>query len=139
MDNTTITKKIALAIIKNTNGEVLIIKRKLREIDKSGPEVTWVFPGGTIEPTETELEAAVRQTLIETGHKVKAQDVISRRVFPNSTVFVHYVVCELTSDEVSEITATDKVETYKWVKPQEIKDHFTSDLDKVVAVYLGLI
>ena len=139
MENTEIKKIIAVSIVKNSDGDVLIIKRKPREKDKGGPDVTWVFPGGVIEGNESELEAAVRETLHEIGYMVEAHDVISRRTFPNSNVFIHYVACGLISSNQGQIIEHDEVDEVKWVQPANLKDHFTTDFDKVVAVYLGLI
>lgn len=131
-------KIISLAIVKNESDEVLIIKRKKQDDELGGVKLTWAFPGGVVEEHESVVDAAVRETLEETGYMVVAHDLVSKRIFPNSTVYINYVSCELLSDLPSDVTDTHEVAEVKWVLPTELKNHFTSDLDKGVALFLGL-
>lgn len=131
-------KIISLAIVKNENDEVLIIKRKKQDDELGGVKLTWAFPGGVVEEHESVVDAAVRETQEETGYMVVAHDLVSKRIFPNSTVYINYVSCELLSDLPSDVTDTHEVAEVKWVLPTELKNYFTSDLDKGVALFLGL-
>ena len=53
---------IALAIVQNDDGEVLIIKRKNPEKGKDTVELKWAFPGGKISDYESHEETAERET-----------------------------------------------------------------------------
>lgn len=131
-------KIISLAIVRNDAGEVLVIKRKKQDDELGGVKLTWVFPGGVVEEYESVVDAAVRETQEETGYMVMAHDLVSKRIFPNSTVYINYVSCGLLSGSPSEVTDTHEVAEVKWVLPSDLKNHFTSDLDKGVAMFLGL-
>jgi 8-oxo-dGTP diphosphatase len=80
---------VALAVITH-DGLVLLGRRA----DGIPP---WVFPGGKIEPGESPEDAAVRETLEETGLRVRVTGVIGRRVHPRTGVLIVYVVAEPAS------------------------------------------
>lgn len=65
---------VAVAVVTSHLG-VLVGKRR----DGDPP---WVFPGGELEPGESPEDAAVRETLEETGLRVRATGVIGSRVHP---------------------------------------------------------
>jgi len=69
-----------------------------------------VFPGGQIEPDESPEDAAVRDTLEETGLRVRAIRVIGSRVYPRTGVAItSWSRCRTTGgaaaagDELTEI------------------------------------
>ena len=59
---------IALAIIKNEDGDVLIIKRRNPEKGSDGSSLNWAFPGGKVDNYSTHEEAVEESVLGETGH-----------------------------------------------------------------------
>ena len=134
-------KTIALGIIFNDNGEVLMIKRNPKDQDDhlGGHKLSWVFPGGVVEFAESSPEAVVREVRNETGYIVGAYDLINQRLYPGSNVYINYIACKLLSDAQFEITDVHEVEEVKWVKPEEIKSLITSDLDEALANYLGIL
>lgn len=76
-------RAVALAIITSRLG-ILVGRRR----DGSPP---WTFPGGKIELGESPEDAAARETLEETGLRVRAIGVIGSRVHPLTGVRIVYV------------------------------------------------
>ena len=74
---------MAVAIVTSGLG-VLVGRRR----DGNPP---WTFPRGKIEPGESPEDAAVRETLEETGSRIRATGVIGSRVHPQTGVRIVYV------------------------------------------------
>jgi ADP-ribose pyrophosphatase YjhB (NUDIX family) len=130
---------IVLGIVLNKNGEVMIVKRKKKETTLTGKELVWVFPGGKQEKEETREERVVKEILDETGYKVKPIKQISLRVHPDVFKMVAYFLCQLEEEEpVCEILEKEEIEEVKWVKPEELKQYFTTDIDLEVQKILGI-
>lgn len=50
-----------------------------------------------------------------------------------------YHYCHLKKeDQVQSIKEVDEVEEVKWVKPEELKDYFTTDIDPEVKKFLKI-
>ena len=130
--------QIALAIVKNKQGEVLLVKRKTPEKGLGKSSLAWVFPGGAIENSDTPEEAAVQETLEETGHYIQAVSLINKRKHPHHPVHVHYLECKLTTEATTDLIDDHEIEQIAWVKIHKLLDHM-SDLDKKVAKFLGIV
>ncbi len=130
---------ICLGIVKNAQGEVLMIKRKKEEEGKTGEKLTWAFPGGKIFEGETREECVIREVLDETGYRIKPVKLINLKVHPLFPVLVTYFLCELENEENGGKTRQPwEVEEVRWVKPEEIKKLITTPLDEKVALELGV-
>ncbi len=130
---------VNLGIVFNKEGKVLIIKRKKPEITKTGKEFVWAFPGGRQEKGETREERVVKEVLLETGYKVRPIKEIHLRVHPDTHILVVYHLCELENEEpIAEIQEIDEIEEIKWVKPEELKNYFTTNIDPEVKKILGI-
>ncbi len=133
------TKFVNLGIVVNKKGEVLIVKRRRKEITATGKDFVWSFPGGIQEKDESREEIVVKEVLLETGYKVKPVKQIHLRVHPDTYVLVAYFLCELESNSpCQDIEEKDEIEEVKWVKPEELKNYFTTDLDPEVKKILHL-
>ena len=80
---------IASAVIVQ-DGRLLLARRRQQE-----GTVLWALPGGAVEPGESVEEAAVRETLEETGLTVEARQVLGSRVHPATKRFMSYVACDV--------------------------------------------
>ena len=78
---------IAAAVIV-TDGRVLMVRRRAKE-----GSLSWQFPAGEIEPGESPVEAAVRETEEETGLTVRPTGELGSRVHPATGRTMFYVSC----------------------------------------------
>ena len=131
-------KGIAVGIIKNPGGKVLIIERVRKETGTDGTKLTWVFPGGKLDGDENFEQAVVREVRMETGYHVKVNELISERTHPQFEVPIKYYACDLVNFKTEPIQEVHEVSTLKWVEPSDLRDYFTTDIDPKVAKYLGL-
>ena len=111
-------------IIENTDGHILIGQRI------GGLSPFYSIPGGKLELGETFEEAAIRETLEETGLKIYNPKVIAvtnnLRTFQASQI--HYVSINLYTNDFSgepQVLEPTKCAFWKWIDPQDIpKPHF---------------
>ncbi|MGC8981706.1 MAG: NUDIX hydrolase [Minisyncoccia bacterium] len=130
---------VLVGIVKNSDGKVLIVKRKKIEKSEDGALLTWVFPGGRQKIGETREEALEREILEETGYKVKAIRQISIRIHPQFLKIICYYLCELENEEqIQNPQEDEEIEEIKWVYPNELKNYFTTDIDPNVMKELGI-
>ena len=105
---------VAVAIVISRLG-ILIGRRR----DGQPP---WSFPGGKIAPGESPEDAAVRETLEETGLHVRATAVIGSRVHPATGVLMVYVAAELADEAGVMVNASDELTEVRWVSAAEAAD-----------------
>jgi 8-oxo-dGTP diphosphatase len=109
--------KVGVGVIVINNGKVLLGTRKGSHGDGS-----WCFPGGHLEFNEKIEECAKRETMEETGIKIKNIKKIyfTNDIFPKEKVhFVTlYVVSDYDSGEVKvmEPEKCDKWDWFNWDK-----------------------
>lgn len=131
---------LAIGVVLNDQGKVLIIKRVRPENAQGGQVLTWSFPGGPSHEEEgaTPEESVVKHIKDETGYKTEVVRKISERDYPQPFVHLNYFECKISQPTVKPINDIDEVEKLRWVEPGELKDFFTTDLDHKVAEFLGL-
>lgn len=132
---------INLGVVVNNQDKVLIIKRAKEEKSQDGTKtLTWAFPGGKQKFEETRKQGVEREVLAETGYQVTVLKEINLRSHPQFPVIIVYHLCRPLSDKPNQQPSEPwEVKEIKWVKPEELKNYFTTDLDKKVAIELGLI
>jgi 8-oxo-dGTP pyrophosphatase MutT (NUDIX family) len=127
---------VAAAIVTSSLG-VLIGKRR----DGAPP---WTFPSGKIEPGESPVDAAVRETLEETGLRVRAKRIIGDRVHPLTGVRIVYVAAVPASEaevqirevlEDSAASAEGELTDIRWVSLAEA-EALMGDMSEDVRWYL---
>ncbi|MEB8343412.1 NUDIX hydrolase [Streptomyces endophyticus] len=82
---------IAGAVVPH-QGRVLLIRRAVPEGD-----LVWQFPAGKVDAGESPQQAAVRESLEETGVMVKPVAVIGERLHPVTRRRIVYVACRSLS------------------------------------------
>ncbi|BBC30034.1 hypothetical protein SGFS_013280 [Streptomyces graminofaciens] len=131
MTTETTTQKpgISAAIIVS-EGRVLMVRRAVKE-----GELMWQFPAGGIEPGEAPEEAAVRETLEETGLTVKAVKLIGERVHPKTGRAMSYTACEVVEGE-AHVADDEELDAISWVAHGEISEYVPYGLFEPVQEYL---
>ena len=139
MENLEAEDFINLGIVFNNKGEVLMIRRVQKEAGRDGSVLTWAFPGGRQRLDESRADCVKREILAETGYDVYSIKEISLRPHPQFDVFIVYHRCRLVSSKpIAKPSEPHEVAEIKWVKPQEIKNLITTNLDPKVSKELGL-
>ncbi|MEK6760357.1 MAG: NUDIX hydrolase [Nanoarchaeota archaeon] len=124
---------LALAVIFDTeNKKILITKRKKRA---QITELIWCFPGGKInydEELEKLLEEKIREKL---GLRVANLGSIFAETHSKEKgkLYSVYCLCEFIGGEAK---LGEEFEEVKWVSPEEIEEHFGSDLHPALKEYL---
>jgi len=131
---------INLGVVVNDKNEVLIVKRVKEEKSNDGLAVlSWAFPGGKQRFDETRKQGVEREVLAETGYEVCSIKEINLRSHPQFPVVIVYHLCHLVQkNPQQEPSEPWEIQEIKWVKIGELKNYFTTDLDKKVAAELGL-
>lgn len=139
MEDLEVEDFINLGIVANDRKEILIIRRVIQETGSDGSILTWAFPGGRQKLKETRTECVKREILAETGYDVESIKEISLRSHPHFDVFIVYHYCMLVKPKpIAKPSEPHEVAEIKWVKPEEIKKLFTTNIDSKVARELGI-
>lgn len=130
---------INVGVVLDKNGKVLIEKRRKTEKGNDNSKLTWVFPGGKQNAGETRNERVRKEVLSETGYLVKPLKQISVRKHPQLPVTVTYHYCELLAEKpIKKPGEPKEISQIEWVKPEGLKDYFTTHIDPKVAKFLKI-
>ncbi|TDU73494.1 NUDIX hydrolase [Streptomyces sp. KS 21] len=129
MTDTTKQPGISAAIIVD-GGRVLMIRRRVSE-----GELMWQFPAGAIEDGETAEQAAVRETLEETGLTVEAIKLLGERVHPKTGRLMSYTACDVLNGYAI-VGDTEEIAEVAWVSHGEIAERVPYGLFEPVQAYL---
>lgn len=130
MTETTTEKPGISAAIITLNDRVLMVRRRISE-----GELMWQFPAGAIEAGESPEEAAVRETLEETGLKVEAASLIGQRVHPKTGREMSYTACRVVDGE-AHVADAEELDAVAWVALEEIPEYVPYGLFEPVQAYL---
>jgi 8-oxo-dGTP diphosphatase len=103
--------KVVGATIPERAGDVLLTRRS---IDPG--RGLWTFPGGFVDFGETVTDAAVRETLEETGLKVDLTGLLNVYTYPAAPVIVVYRAAVVGGC----LTTCDENDRLEWVRPENI-------------------
>ena len=128
-ETTTDKPGISAAIIVS-EGKVLMVRRRVSE-----GELMWQFPAGQIEDGEDVQEAAVRETVEETGLVVAATKLLGKRVHPKTGRLMSYTACQPLQGE-ARVADEEELDAVAWVAHSEIADYVPYGLYGPVQEYL---
>ena len=101
----------AAAIVFDSSGRVLLVKENY---DRR----RWSLPGGAIEEGETPEQAAVRETLEETGTTVRVEHLIGSYTFDDG--FIAYVFGCLILEGEPTVPPTGEIAEIRWAQPHDL-------------------
>lgn len=122
---------IAAAVIVH-DGRLLLVRRRVKE-----GSLSWQFPAGGIEEGEDPTDAAVRETLEETGLVVKASKVLGERVHPNTGRTMIYVACDVVSGEAT-VVDDDELDAIAWADHAQLDDYVPYPFYEPVQAHLNV-
>jgi 8-oxo-dGTP diphosphatase len=128
-ETTTEKPPLSMAVVVS-EGKLLMIRRREREGD-----LLWALPGGAIEAGESPEEAAVRETVEETGLVVAAMKLLGERVHPKTHRTMSYTACEVLQGE-AKVADADELDAVAWVTLEEIPQYVPYGLFEPVQEYL---
>lgn len=108
----------ATIIIENEAGEALIVKASYKQ--------HWTFPGGLVDPGESPLEAAVRETHEEVGIQLNPSDVVfawvahRRSRVADSYQFVFRATVPYTGAQLIALQPAE-IDEYAFVSKDEVR------------------
>ena len=113
-----------VAALIQKDGKYLIAKRSTGSNDVLGK---WEFPGGKVEPGETEMQAIEREIREEFEMTIKAVKYICDNIYdyPTKTIDLRLYECEYISGEFH---LHDHFE-YRWVNKNELLDYDLAPAD----------
>jgi len=112
---------VAVGAIVIKENRILLVKR-----NKEPGAGAWAIPGGSVRLGETLQEAVERESLEETGLRVKAKDPVHtfeliKRDHENRIRF-HYVIIDLLADLIGgELRPSDDAADARWFTPEDIE------------------
>ena len=115
---------VGVGVMILRDGKVLLGKRHEDDV-KASSELKgagqWTMPGGKLDPGESFEEGAIRETMEETGLKVKNMEVIA---INNDIVdTAHYVTIGLLAAEFEgepTVCEPDKITKWEWFDPTDL-------------------
>jgi 8-oxo-dGTP diphosphatase len=130
----TVTEKpgISAAIIVQ-DGKVLMVRRAVKE-----GKLSWQFPAGAIEPGEGAEDAAVRETLEETGLTVKAVRLLGERIHPNTGRLMSYTAATVIEGE-ARVADAEELDAVTWAAHSELPGLVPYGLFEPVQEYLDAV
>lgn len=120
---------VAMAVVVD-RGRLLMIRRAVVEGD-----LVWALPGGKLEDGEPAEQAAVRETLEETGLTVRAVQLLGERIHPDTGRRIVYVACVALEGSARRASLRE-VSAVAWAAPSEIPRYVPRGLYPPVQAHL---
>ena len=122
--------EVVMCIVKHED-KLLLVHRKGKDANLS-----WAFPGGTVEENETVEQVAVRELKEETNLDGKFECIIGDRIHPYSKKHMAYVAMTPITFELK--LGDDDLDDLKWVEISQLRDYIGNNIYDKVAEYLGI-
>ncbi len=124
--------RVVAAVIERA-GRYLITQRRPSAV----LPLLWEFPGGRVEPGETDAEALAREVEHRLGVQIEVRSLMSfaAHQYERYRVDLHMYECVLTEGQPS----SENVNDFTWVNSDDFDDYqFTPADEASVAALLGL-
>lgn len=118
--------KVVAAIIRNNQNEIFIAQRNQNKSQVG----LWEFPGGKIEPNETENQAIIREIKEELDMNITVIDKYTEIIYeyPDKTINLIALNCQINDNHYALLEHQDCA----WTVPSNLKNYeFASD-DKII-------
>lgn len=121
--------KVVCGLIRNSKGEYFIASRAKHK-SMAGK---WEFPGGKLEPYETEQDCLQRELLEELGMKVDVEERLGEHTYHYEKMSVNLIAykCKFVS---ANYTLVDH-DQYAWVTSEELLDYELTEADVPFVAY----
>lgn len=124
--------QIAVGIVRKKEFVLLVHRAK-----KEG-NLSWVFPGGKLEPGEASDTAVIREIQEETGVLCEAARLLETKVHPDTGVIISYWLCNPVDGKAVN-AEPEKANEVIWAAPEEAQRLITSSIAECVRLNLGLL
>jgi len=111
---------VTVAAIIERDGRFLLVEERV------GGKLVLNQPAGHLEPGESLLEAVVRETLEETGHRFIPDQVVGLYLWQRSgggTTFLRVTFCGSAEDPNGPYRLDDGIEATHWLSRDELLNH----------------
>jgi 8-oxo-dGTP diphosphatase len=115
--------RVVAAVIA-VEGKYLITQRRSTAVLAN----LWEFPGGRVEPDETDADALAREIDERLGVAIEVGQMISyvRHPYEHYTVDLHLYECRLLTPELQ----TRAVQAFRWISSDEFDDYEFAPADE---------
>jgi 8-oxo-dGTP diphosphatase len=120
---------VAAAVVVR-GGRVLLVRRSVPEAG-----LVWQFPAGKVEPGESDIVAAVRETREEVGLLVSPIRRLGERTHPATGWCISYVACRVDGGDAG-VAAPSEVAEVAWCDRLELATLVQSALHEPVRAFL---
>jgi hypothetical protein len=126
-------KNVAVAIIRNEEGQILLVKASN---SGEGPRSNgdWEFPSNVIVPGATYTETFVADVLETTGCIVEAVSLVSSEKHHSVCIHLEYVECKVVCRDVKFSRRNNG--DYKWVHPGRVRSALKRRLNRDITSFL---
>ena len=124
---------LALAVIFDTEKKKILITKRKKQAQIT--ELIWCFPGGKIDYSDEMEELLEAKILEKLGIRVANLGSIFAETHSKESgkLYSVYCLCEFIGGKAK---LGEEFEEVKWVSPEEIEEHFGSDLHPALKEYL---
>lgn len=118
--------KVVAAIIRNNQNEIFIAQRNQNK-SQGG---LWEFPGGKIEPNETENQAIIREIKEELDMNITVIDKYTEIIYeyPDKTINLIVLNCQINDNHYALLEHQDSA----WTVPSNLKNYEFAPADKII-------
>ena len=123
--------KVVAAIIRNNQNEIFIAQRNQNKSQGN----LWEFPGGKIEPNETENQAIIREIKEELDMDITVIDKYTEIIYEYSDKTINLIAlnCQMKDNHYTLLEHQDCA----WTIPSNLKNYDFAPADKIIVSKLN--